>query len=46
MSLLKSLFRHHPAVANSVTVHERARFARTMPGEVAARAGSRFGWVG
>ncbi|QKV17342.1 hypothetical protein HTY61_02110 [Oricola thermophila] len=37
--------RRRNAAANSTTLFERARLARTMPGETGARAGSRYGFI-
>ncbi|WP_199223217.1 hypothetical protein [Oricola cellulosilytica] len=46
MSVITRFFRRNRKVSgNDATVFERARLARTMPGETAARAGSRYGFL-
>lgn len=37
--------RNRSAASNATTYFERARLARTMPGETGARAGARFGFI-
>lgn len=46
MSLFAKLFgKQIRRDGNPVTMTERARFARTMPGETGARAGERYGFL-
>ena len=46
MTAITKFFRRNRSVsANETTLFERARLARTMPGETGARAGSRYGFI-
>jgi hypothetical protein len=46
MSAITKLFRRkRKSHTSDATRFERARFAKTMPGEMAARAGSRYGFI-
>ena len=46
MSAITNFFRRNRGMtANETTLHERARLARTMPGETGARAGARYGFI-
>jgi hypothetical protein len=45
MSLFARLFRTRRATTNPTTEFERARLSRTMPGQTAALAASRFGFI-
>lgn len=45
MSVFSKFFGRKVRAANPVTAMERARFAKTMPGETGARAGARFGFI-
>jgi len=46
MTAITRFFRRDRGMtANETTLHERARLARTMPGEIGARAGARFGFI-
>ncbi|GAB4356533.1 MAG: hypothetical protein Kow0026_16360 [Oricola sp.] len=37
--------RERGMITNETTLFERARLARTMPGETGARAGARYGFL-
>jgi hypothetical protein len=46
MSVITNFFRRGRGMAaNETTLYERAKLARTMPGETGARAGARYGFI-
>ncbi len=46
MSAITKFFRRdRGTAANETTLYERAKLARTMPGETGARAGARYGFI-
>lgn len=46
MSAITKFFRRDRGrTSNATTFFERARLARTMPGETGARAGARYGFI-
>lgn len=46
MSAITKFFRRERGLTtNDTAFYERARFARTMPGETGARAGARYGFI-
>lgn len=45
MSFFSRLFRARRATSNLTTELERARLSRTMPGQTAAMAASRYGFI-
>jgi len=44
-AITKFFRRDRVASGNATTLFERARLARTMPGETGARAGARYGFI-
>ncbi len=45
MKIFARLFRSRRTASNLITELERARLSRTMPGQTAAMAAARFGFI-